>query len=397
MDPSLLQNAKVDLALFVGLSESDTNPSFLERIKEMNPKAVLAFDTTSSQVEDLVTLNGFHPSRQGFWEQLQKLFPWYEHKNSEKVYNALQEVWKRQTSDDLVYLIQFTIDQFITELPEMADLEPDFAAIQCVGKNCRNEVIQCLLDPECRKALDCINACGINDQVCSYRCIASYESKLLEKFSLCILQKHNCFKNTASIPLFPEVAPIETFRGELLSFETAEDILIGHLGNLKWSWKIACGKNPAYDYFPCQFQLFYRGKGRGVVWYDPVFKVITLDGREVWRRRHYRVRPASKPGSFFFSVLDNGVTSNEYWRIVDVDEDLKWCLFYYAGAAAAAGISYTGAVLGTMDGKQPQEAEQTVRIERALEKCGIKTWEISKVDYSRCQNPPLEYPQRNKP
>lgn len=30
-------------------------------------------------------------------------------------------------------------------------------------------------------------------------------------------------------------------------------------------------RNPAYDYFPCQFQLFYRGKGG--MWYDPVFKV----------------------------------------------------------------------------------------------------------------------------
>ncbi len=28
-------------------------------------------------------------------------------------------------------------------------------------------------------------------QVCSYRCITSYESPLLEDFSLCIIQKHN--------------------------------------------------------------------------------------------------------------------------------------------------------------------------------------------------------------
>lgn len=27
-------------------------------------------------------------------------------------------------------------------------------------------------------------------QVCSYRCITSYESRLLEEFSLCIIQKH---------------------------------------------------------------------------------------------------------------------------------------------------------------------------------------------------------------
>ena len=43
-------------------------------------------------------------------------------------------------------------------------------------------------------------------------------------------------------------------------------------------------------------------------------QVKTLDGRLVWRRRHYRVRRAKQPGTFNFSVLDNGVISKEYWR-----------------------------------------------------------------------------------
>ena len=37
-----------------------------------------------------------------------------------------------------------------------------------------------------------------------------------------------------------------------------------------------------------------------------MFQVRTLDGRLVWRRRHYRVRRAERPGTFHFSVLDNG-------------------------------------------------------------------------------------------
>ena len=35
----------------------------------------------------------------------------------------------------------------------------------------------------------------------------------------------------------------------------------------------ACSKNAAYDFFPCQFQLFYRGRGKGGMWYDPAFQV----------------------------------------------------------------------------------------------------------------------------
>lgn len=38
-------------------------------------------------------------------------------------------------------------------------------------------------------------------QVCSYRCIVSYESQLFTDFSLCVLQKHNCMGLTSHIPM----------------------------------------------------------------------------------------------------------------------------------------------------------------------------------------------------
>lgn len=140
-----------------------------------------------------------------------------------------------------------------------------------------------------------------------------------------------------------------------MTHEVAEDIFIGHLKNGKssllpqdssdlrpWSWKVVCGQNPAYDYFSCQHQLFYRDKDRPkVMWYDPVFKVTTLYDEEVWRRRHYRVRRAKVPGQFFFSVIDNGVASNENWRILDCADDLSWGVFYYGGAASAGTVYST--------------------------------------------------------
>ena len=45
----------------------------------------------------------------------------------------------------------------------------------------------------------------------------------------------------------------------------------------------------------------------------------------------------------------------EYWRIVHCEDDLSWALFYYAGAASAAGQVYTGAILATPDGAWPAE------------------------------------------
>lgn len=50
-------------------------------------------------------------------------------------------------------------------------------------------------------------------------------------------------------------------------------------------WQV-CGQNPAYDFFPSQHQIFYRGRGKNEMWYDPVFKVVTISGEKVnlWRR-----------------------------------------------------------------------------------------------------------------
>lgn len=91
-------------------------------------------------------------------------------------------------------------------------------------------------------------------QVCSYRVIASYESPLLEAFSKCILQRHNCLGNSAEIPMVPDPTPLLEFRGTALSWEAAEDIFIGHLSpqaprsadgtQQGFSWRVACGKNP---------------------------------------------------------------------------------------------------------------------------------------------------------
>ena len=67
-------------------------------------------------------------------------------------------------------------------------------------------------------------------QVCSYRCIVSHESQLLEDFSLCILQKHNCLGKSAEIPALPDPPPMSSFRGEDLSHELAESLFIGWLG-----------------------------------------------------------------------------------------------------------------------------------------------------------------------
>ena len=90
--------------------------------------------------------------------------------------------------------------------------------------------------------------------------------------------------NSAEIPMIPNPLPIQMFRGKQLTDEIAEAIFIGHLNGAQsehdkpsplgrfqatesWSWKVVCGQNPAYDYFSCQHQIFYKDK-KGKLWYD---------------------------------------------------------------------------------------------------------------------------------
>ena len=206
--------------------------------------------------------------------------------------------------------------------------------------------------------------------------------------------------NKAVIPMTPDPEVLKSFRGTPLTADIAEEIFIGHLQPregeehvllpgidkkeyVPWSWKVVAGVNPSYDYFSDQHQIFYReNKRRSIVWYDPVFKVITLDGQEVWRRRHYRVRRHKSQicGTFSFTVLDNGVLSDEYWRILDCADDLSWAIFYYSGAASAAGTSYCGGLLCTRDGDWPvledQESSDYKRIKEALQRAGLEPFEL---------------------
>lgn len=327
-------------------------------------------------------------------------FPLLQQKNvskeTEQVVNSVKEAWDRRNSDDIRFCLLVIINAYIKPVSILKNLRAKgFSTLKCMVNNCGPQILNCLLDPNCRKALQCLNKCSPVDQVCNYRCIASYESPQLEAFSLCVLQKHNCLELDAQISDKPRVTPMVQFRDEALDHETAEDLFVGWLGPLNYSWRVVAGQNPAYDQFPCQYQLFYRGKARGSFWYEPVFQVKTLDGNLVWRRRKYRVKRGKLPGTFNFSVLDNGVVSNEFWTIVDVSDDLSWGLFHYHGAARMAGQSYTGAVLVSRDGKYPDKS-YSLRLDQALDRCGIKEWELYDVDNGCCKDPPLGLPEGSR-
>ncbi|KAJ8443247.1 hypothetical protein Cgig2_010142 [Carnegiea gigantea] len=361
-----------------------------------NVPNIICFESSATLVNKLGGSYISSETKENVFSKLAGFLPLQKPKEAREVLQTVTNAWERYNSDDIRFCLLVIINAYIRPVPILKNLRSKgFSTLGCMVKNCGPQILNCLLDPTCRKALQCLNKCSPVDQVCNYRCIASYESPYLEAFSLCVLQKHNCLHLDAKIPEKPYVVPMSKFRDYDLCHDIAEDLFVGWLGNLDWSWRVVAGQNPAYDQFPCQYQLFYRGKAKGSFWYEPIFQVKTLDGRIVWRRRRYRVKRAKVPGTFFFSVLDNGVVSNEFWTIVDVADDLSWGLFHYHGAARVAGQSYTGAVLVSPDGRYPSDVESP-RLQSGLDRCGIKAWELFKVDNCSCGDPPLGIPEGSR-
>jgi len=182
-------------------------------------------------------------------------------------------------------------------------------------------------------------------------------------------------------------------------------ILIGHLNHpialasslgLNVSWMVACGANVAYNQFPSQHQIFYPLTSSSSssstmsynlknLWYDPIFHVETLDGQHVWCTHHYHIRAQSQAGNFCFSVLDNGITSDEYWSIVGGTNDLLWVCFHYASATKVVGQQYISGLVCTVTGALPPTKQWPV-IQQCLQLVGIELWELMVVN-NDCSNP----------
>lgn len=77
---------------------------------------------------------------------------------------------------------------------------------------------------------------------------------------------------------------------------------------------------------------------------------------------------------------------------MDCDEMMKWAVFYYSGAATAAGITYRGALICTPSGVLPEDDATMQRIYAALGRCGIESWEMFGVNNAGCSDAPLSVP-----
>jgi len=312
--------------------------------------------------------------------------------SSAKLKADIEDLWHRKTAEEAVYAMLVLIDRALAPIESMQAQAPvpTFESISRAVDKCPDEFKGCFTEPSCLKSLQCLSSCGLADQSCSYSCIVSYQSEAFTQFSLCALQKNNLLNSKIERPTTPQVFPLESFRGTPMTHQVAEDILVGHFDperGQRFGWLVAAGSNPAYEQFALQYQLWYRDEKNKFL-YHPTFLVTALDGRKLWRERDYNVRRAdngNQPGVWEFSVLDNGIISEEKWHLLGADKDLKWLVLFYIGAARKAAIFYRGCLILTPDGAMPTDAESMQGIEDAISRAGIRTWELEVTS-----NPPVD-------
>jgi hypothetical protein len=234
-----------------------------------------------------------------------QLLPWTRVASAYRMYHQMRMLFERWTTDDFCSALLLFVNQFISEVDWVRHsidatwekgLVRNARELSRMISKCGGCIGRCLSDENCRECITKLTQVDSRDQVASYKTIVSYESDLLREFSLCILTKNNIFECDATIPSLPVVVPMPSWRGKPLTEDAARRILVGHLrgepatpgpaGSLDVSWKVACGANVAYDQFPSQNQLFYPAARGRDMWYDPVFRVQTLDGRNVWCKRY---------------------------------------------------------------------------------------------------------------
>ena len=143
------------------------------------------------------------------------------------------------------------------------------------------------------------------------------------------------------------------------------------------SWRPVLGQNPAYDYFPCQYNTWYRDPRGNRGWYDPVFKVITLMVEKCGVNVIIACCWAMCPAVFSWAPKTTESASGNSGASLMQTMPWRGAVFHYAGAAKSVGQSYTGSLLVTKDGLVPTcRSGQAERIRKAFEKAQVAPFEL---------------------
>ena len=98
-------------------------------------------------------------------DRLLALLPFTDQAKAAALRKALDTFRERSSPDDVLFALLSVINEFVAEVPEVQvkrALEP--ASFYSMVSNCFAEIQACVSDPECKAALDCLDACDDRDQ-----------------------------------------------------------------------------------------------------------------------------------------------------------------------------------------------------------------------------------------
>ena len=200
---------EADMMLGFGL-RNDQWDEVLDTGRDALPPVRAFFDCCQS-AQALTKLGVFEST--AFLVALQALLFPGEPRDDKSVYDLVCTLFDRRTAEDLFYGILVIINAYCVSIPFVGTtLASDAETQKRMFANCKDQILGCAKSADCRRCLSCLSGCAQNDQVCSYRCITSYENDEFAQFALCVLQRNNLLGLDAQIPQFPSVAAMQTFR-----------------------------------------------------------------------------------------------------------------------------------------------------------------------------------------
>ena len=101
-----------------------------------------------------------------------KLTPWSQAAKDVRLMDQVKELYARGNHLDTLLSILLLVDASGARVPAV-DINQDITLgnVWCIASNCNKQLLACYQNPQCKKSLDCVDACGLNDQVCTYTCI----------------------------------------------------------------------------------------------------------------------------------------------------------------------------------------------------------------------------------
>jgi len=267
---------------------------------------------------------------------------------------------------------RFVQREQVTEAPDPNP--PHSMDGKCLAEHCLGAVASCMINSDCRKALECTNGCGNppTNQTCIFQCQSDFENEVYDGLIKCVMQDHDCehysnnytrFSKCASVD---KAAPLTHYRGAPLTSAVASKLL-------EKNWVVARGKSKAYDCFDCQY-LYWIARPDGDMNYVANYKIHKTNGHIRWNTCVYTAKDwEASPGRFHLNTTNyGGLTHIEDWRLLAADErePAQWIAMYYCGDAEAVGEGYEGAFVLTPDGTYPTDQESLAAIEAVYTKAG---------------------------